>query len=88
MENGNVTFERIKSNSEEQKSLFLFNFCVSFCSIHPSRKVRKNFFDSVFLVLISIYNFLSNIQNLINRKNSKKEIFILKIQSKIRIEAS
>ena len=87
MENGNVTFEKIKSNSEEEKSLFLFNFRILFCSIHQSRKVRKNFFDSVFLVLISIYNFLSNIQNLINRKNSKKEIFTLKIHSKIRIGA-
>ena len=48
MKNGNVTFERIRSNSVERKSLFLFHFCVSFCSIHGSRKVRKNFFDSVF----------------------------------------
>ena len=48
MENGNVTFEKIKSNSEEEKSLFLFYFRILFHSIHPSRKVRKNFFDSVF----------------------------------------
>ena len=84
MENGNVTFEKIKSNSVEEKSLF----CILFGSFHPSRKVRKISSTPCFRVHISIYNFLSNIQNLMNRKNSKKEIFILKIQSKIRIEAS
>ena len=61
-----------------------------FHSVHFIHRGKKEKISSTqyFRVPISIYNFPSNIQNLINRKNSKKEIFILKIQSKIRIEAS